>query len=548
MPYYTDPNGFGSWWVNEGETPEQAYARLTQQQPAVAQFNPATVQAPIFNPQGGAPPMTPLSNGMRMPDYANNPEFQRLSQPPPVQPQMNAVEGLDERINPVDPTNPPPVTGGENPNNTGGPFQPTTPEQYAAMQQMFNPMLNAGNSPRPPETPPPTTLPPGVVGGQGTTSGPFVPPSNNTPPGPATPVPPPNLPPGVLGGGTITPPPPVTGAPPNVPPPNVPPPTTGGPTRQPPSGGGLDENGLIQPTLVNGEQVSPYILPDINLPQAAQMNPYQSPEFHNSQIDFMNNLANQVHGQYDYATPQIDQSGVPQPGAQQFNPSPELGQLLSGQGLPPGVLQQMRARASDSVSNAGRQELSQTRRQLEMSGLGGSPAGAAVAGDVARRSGMAETGALRDIDIANAELGNSNRLAGVGFQTQIGLSNMQQANAMALENANRMFSAMSQNVAAQQVQRGRQADVTSGIFGQQGSQIQDSQQQQYRTASQFNPQQTNTRDFNQGQFQRQRDLAQFGGAEQRWQTAAGVMPSWSPIPNSQFQPYSGYNPLNSQEF
>ncbi len=121
--------------------------------------------------------------------------------------------------------------------------------------------------------------------------------------------------------------------------------------------------------------------------------------------------------------------------SQRYETSPELQSMLGGQGYDPATLAMMRGRATEDTSSAGRTEMAQAKRALEQSGLGASPAGAAVIGDVARRSGIAGNQAQRAIDIQNAQTGMENRRIGLGQQTQIGLANTGQANQIALAKA-----------------------------------------------------------------------------------------------------------------
>lgn len=407
---------------------------------------------------------------------------------------------------------------------------------------------------------------------------------------------------------------------PPAPPPEVPPPappTPGatsttiynpalpqGPTV--PGPGGLEYQGA---TGAAGNLLDPYDIPSIALPGAPQIDPTLDRGAQDRFTGLMNTLAGQVQQQYNYQNPaftaaEMQRGDIPQPEARQLGQSPdlqrmlsgevpvaaqtaispELQQQLSGEGYNPSILAQMRARASEGVNQAGLAELSQSRRALEQAGLGGSPAGAAVAGDVARRSGMARSAALRDVDIANAEQGIqsqqfgigqqtgiglantaaqnqrgsegiANQRYGLGLQTQVGLSNMQAANQMAMENANRIFSGLSQNLenvqqargaqfGAETERQGRQADATSNVIGQQGAQWQAAAANAAQNAPFQNAQNTLTRDWNQAQLERQRQQTNLGTRESRWQTAATGLPGFSPLPNSNFQNYEGYSPFN----
>jgi hypothetical protein len=226
---------------------------------------------------------------------------------------------------------------------------------------------------------------------------------------------------------------------------------------------------------------------------------------------------------------------VPQPTVNQMPTSDELVRMLSGQGYDPAIMAQMKASASEGVAGSGMTELSQAKRALEQAGIFGSPAGAAVQADVARRSGEQEQSALRDIDIKSAQEGLTNFRQGVGYQTQIGLNNMQEANRMALENANRMFAAMSSNLANQQ-----QANMANFEANA------NKQMTQAKTSSDWYTQQGNLFNTQAGQRATQADVANQdwikfmtqleqdrqgrnqAADENRWQTAAGA--------------YMGYNP------
>lgn len=209
--------------------------------------------------------------------------------------------------------------------------------------------------------------------------------------------------------------------------------------------GGLTDNGLMGgPTLTAHQSPAP--------PQIA--NQYDG-QFLSDYYNQMNGVNQQLRGQYAYQTPQataaqVNTSQVPQPQAQQLGQSADLAQLLSGSGLPADILARLNAQAIDNNSRAYASASGTARAALGNAGLDGSPAGAAILGDVSRQGAAGEVDALNNVAIDNAKLGNSNRLAGVGFQTQIGLTNLEQANQMALANANRLFSAMSQNTANQQ--------------------------------------------------------------------------------------------------
>ncbi len=146
---------------------------------------------------------------------------------------------------------------------------------------------------------------------------------------------------------------------------------------------------------------------------------------------------------------QIDLSKIPQPTAQQTAVSPEILAMKSGEGYSPDVLAKMKANAIDTASTAGVQQMGQMKRILGQSGVRGG-ANAALQGDIARQSIQNQGTALNNIDINNAGVGNENKKFGIGQETQIGQGNMQAANAMALQNANTMFSGLQTNQAANQ--------------------------------------------------------------------------------------------------
>lgn len=445
------------------------------------------------------------------------------------------------------------------PGDTGS-FNPLTPPPSVGGRDIFGSM--AAN-PTPPPGQGAGTLPPPTTGGFFGFPAPTPPPLASAPPPPITPGPagaPPPL--GNPSPPPIEPPPPVVTAPPSTP---APPPGSStttvynpalpqGPTVSGP--GGLEYQGARGE---GGQLLDPFDIPSIVLPGAPNIGSTLDQGAQDRFTGLMNNIAGQVQQQYAYQNPaftaaEMQRGDIPQAQAQQFGTSPELQQMISGQGFNPSILAQMRSRASEGVNQAGLSEMSQTKRALEQAGLGGSPAGAAVAGDVARRSGQARSSALRDVDIANAEQGIENAQFGIGQQTNIGLSNMQQANQMAMQNANMIFSGLSQNLANVQQARGaqfgaevdrqgRQADATSNILGQQSGIWQTAAANTAQNAPFQNAQNTLTRDWNQAQLERQRQQTNLGTRESRWQTAVTGLPGFSPLPNPNFQNYQGYSPF-----
>lgn len=142
----------------------------------------------------------------------------------------------------------------------------------------------------------------------------------------------------------------------------------------------------------------------------------------------------------------INPGAVPQGTAAQFGTSPELQEMLSGKGFSGKTMANMRATAMEAPANAGLQEMAQVKRQLGAAGFGANnPIAAGYKANVARETGRAQTAALRDVDTQDAQLQEQQKQFGIGEQTQIGANNMQAANAMALNNANRMFQALQSN-------------------------------------------------------------------------------------------------------
>lgn len=341
-------------------------------------------------------------------------------------------------------------------------------------------------------------------------------------------------------------------------------PYTPPPTTKPAGTGGTIPYNPANPGdygLENYSPLQPSGIPSISLPNPELMSQLYDPEFHNQYTDTMEQFADRARQNWNYQVPdlqaaQFNPANVPQPNAQQMSISPEIQRMLSGEGYAPNILAQMRGRAIDDAAAAGRTELSQTKRALEQAGLSESPAGAAVAGDVARREGIAQSQALRDLDIQNADVGMENFRQGVGYQTSIGQSNMQAANAMALENANRLFSAMSQNVANQQetnlakfgaesTRQQQQANAGSSIIANEGQALQQGKVNLFNTAQQQNANTKNQFALTQAQLERQRQMANQNALESRWQTAATDLPGWTPIPNAGYTPTQGYSPFAS---
>ncbi len=196
---------------------------------------------------------------------------------------------------------------------------------------------------------------------------------------------------------------------------------------------------------------------------------------------------------------QMDLGAIPQPKAERID-----------YGYDPATLAQMRAGASENASRAGGQQMSAMRNQLERSGLSSSVAGAGVAGDIARQTGMAQNDALRNVDISNAQMQMGNQQSGIAA-----------ANAMALANANRMFEAMRTNTANNQTQIG----AKTNMVGQFGGQL---------AAGQLGKQ-TNADAANAAAANRNKEI-NFGGQENRWQTGVNALGGLAGGSTGSFQP------------
>ncbi len=240
---------------------------------------------------------------------------------------------------------------------------------------------------------------------------------------------------------------------------------------------------------------------------------------------------------YGYNTPQaatalLDKNGIPQTDASQVRESDQLMRMANGQGYDPAILAKMKADALQSASNTGIQQMSQMKRVLGANGVRGG-ASAAVQGNIVRQTGQDQQSAVNNIDIQNAGIANENAKFGIGQETQIQQGNMQEANAMALANANRMFAGLQANQNAsntmnqyntglQATQKLQGADAQSNFLSQQ---VQQRQQQRFD----INNNNTNL------QFQRQNDQAGLDWDKQKsqWQElnnrygqAANTLGAW----------------------
>lgn len=253
--------------------------------------------------------------------------------------------------------------------------------------------------------------------------------------------------------------------------------------------------------------------------------------------NYMNQIYGQIGGAYDFNTPfaetnLLDPSQVPNVNAQQMGESDELKRLLSGEGYSPEILARMKASAIENPAIAGLQQMGQMKRALgEAGNFGGSAA--ALRGEVARETGRQQGENLNRVEVGNADLANKNFLSGVGFQTQIGMSNMEMANQMALQNANRMFAALQANQNASNAmnqfntgnkfnQQMSKANAGAGFLGQQGA-----QGQQYRQQNEFENANKNfqTQQMNAG-YDWERQKAQWDELNKRYSQAQGTMGGW----------------------
>lgn len=97
--------------------------------------------------------------------------------------------------------------------------------------------------------------------------------------------------------------------------------------------------------------------------------------------------------------------------------------LLNETGYDPKIQAQMRAGAMETPAASGLQEMSQMKRSLGQSGLGASPAAAALKGTVARQTGYNQTAGLRDVSLQNAQVGMENARTNVA--NKLGQGNLQ---------------------------------------------------------------------------------------------------------------------------
>lgn len=126
----------------------------------------------------------------------------------------------------------------------------------------------------------------------------------------------------------------------------------------------------------------------------------------------------------------IDLGSVPQP------VMPEMvNQMINGMGYDPATLAAMRAGAIDDTAMSAMPQMAATRRALGSAGLTNSPAGQAYLANIGRQTGDRQNQGLQQVGILDAQMKQQNRLSGLGLAHQ-----------WAMENANRLFDAMGQNL------------------------------------------------------------------------------------------------------
>lgn len=534
MPYYNDPSGLGSWWVNEGEDPYAAYQRMVAPQVQTGQGLANSFAAQGFDTTGlNIAPDTGMAG-------TANILGQAVQRNPSAFPNSGYTPPITQPNTPLrPPLNPP---GGGLPDTAASSYSPGTyqaqsPTNTAPISVRVSDIPNA-----PDLQVDPTTGWFGTTAQQQAAGAPAVATPNyfqtaQQVPGFSMPT---------ADQGALN---PSFGQANSTA-------VLGTPTQAP----GTNTAGLIPQLDELGNEFGPPIIPEMNLPGVPQMSPYIDQGVRDQFTGMMNTIAGQAGDQYNYTpatfnTAQMDTSKVPQPSATTMNISPEVQRMLSGQGFNPATLAQMKASAIENAAGAGRNELSQSKIAMEQAGLSGSPAGAAIQGDVARREGIAQSSALRDVDIQNALAGLQNFQLGVGYQQQTGLSNMQAANQMALENANRLFSAMNANLANQQQaanatfgaetnRQQAQAGTKADFLTQQGGALNAASLGNALNANQTNTANLFNRQSDQAQLDRQRQLANLQANEGRWQTSAAILGGFAP--NPKLPETQGFSPLGAQ--
>lgn len=226
---------------------------------------------------------------------------------------------------------------------------------------------------------------------------------------------------------------------------------------------------------------------------------------------------------------QINLGSLPQLQPNQVDQSDALKTLLSGQGFAPDVMARINAGATDNISRQAAANRGSSRLALEQSGLAGSPAQAAIEGQINRQRGDATTRALNENAITNADRGLQNFRMGAEMDMGREMGNMQQANAMALAKASQMLTAMSQNAAnvqqanmanfgaqndRQMTSGNRQADVIQGA----GTRFGDASIQKQMGADQQNASNRFNWLLNQANLDRGGDITNANLQQGRWNT------------------------------
>jgi hypothetical protein len=299
--------------------------------------------------------------------------------------------------------------------------------------------------------------------------------------------------------------------------------------------GGGTTPGIVSPSNVdpwsnlNGMgDIAP--LPGVQVGEAPHLN--TDPNQYNPIID---QTMGRIGGAYDFNTPTAQTSllnGAPQADLSQYGGSKELQDFLGGEGFSPKTLALMRTQAREAPAIAGRQQMNQMRRTLGEAGISG-PAAAGYMGDVARNTGYQQGQNLQNVELGNADQAAKNKQFGVGMQTNIGLTNMQQANMLALQNANQMFEALRANQNAQnnmnQFNTGNQMNQQMSRAGQQGSYAANAGQ---LTQNQVNQNQTEnankdwSRDIMNTQYDWQKQTMPWEEQNKRFGQATGTLGSW----------------------
>lgn len=524
---YNDPSGYGSYWVNPGETPQQAVSRLQQSQntwglqPGPTAVPPTTPNAPL-SPPGGGPDITAQQAPMMGTSGAAT-----ANDPNSIAAQIAAASGLDINNAAVqrEANNQITMTGPNGTTFTGGApgaYQPTT--LNTAIKEAPTSTLDPGPATATPTAP--TSVPnnygnmdPNSIAAQLAALYPTqLPSSGNGTQGPVATQNPPYTPPPddstidrsnytqapansmtILNGGPLG----YTNPDGSA---NTPTGVSSAPAGQPvPSPwAGLDLGDLPQ-------------IPNINLGQMPMMSGQFSPDFEHW---YGSTAAAQAANIGNYWNPagfptaqaaQMNLGQIPQVNAQTPQQFQALQFLLSGQGFDPATIAKMKANATDTIGQQGIARMSAGRLAADRAGLGGSGYDAAIADEVARDNAAQQTQARNTIDIQNAQQGIQNLTAGAGMELGRQTSASQMANLVALQNASNLIQAMNTNV-----QNLQQANMTN--FGGQQSRATNQAQ------SQTNALQNASNTWNTGAVDQNVQANQQNAAnQQNWQLAQANM-------------------------